>query len=66
MSEIPKIEIQNKETVFGTTKRNADGSPIQEVVNDGKTVAIIRNQENAQGVSKTNSDGTPIKVITAP
>ncbi len=66
MSDIPKIEIKNKENIFGATKKNTDGSPIQELTNDGKRVAVIKNLENTAGVSKKNSDGTPIKEITTP
>lgn len=55
-------EIRNKETLFGIDK-NSDGSPIQEVVQDGEVVQEITNKETLLGIDK-NSDGTPIKEVT--
>ena len=52
-------EIQNKETIFGTEK-NPDGSPVQEVVKDGKPTHEIHNKETLFGAEK-NADGTPVK-----
>ena len=56
-------EIRNKETIFGTEK-NADESPVQEVVDDkGTVVQEIRNKETIFGTEE-NSDGSPVKEVT--
>jgi hypothetical protein len=51
-------EIQNKETIFGTEK-NADGSPVQEVVKDGEPTPEIHNKETLFGTEKNNYSITP-------
>ena len=62
-------EIRNKETFFGQidgSDNNSDGSPVQEVVNDGEVVAEIHNKETFFGQidgSDENSDGSPIKEV---
>lgn len=63
MSNDSDTEIRNKETMFGKDK-NADGSPIQEVVQDGEAVQEIRNKETFFGKDK-NADGTPIKEVVS-
>lgn len=55
-------EIRNKETVFGTVK-NSDGSPEQEVVEDGKVVQEIYNKETIFFGTAKNEDGTPVKEV---
>ena len=61
MPEETTTEIRNKESVFGNEK-NQDGSPVQEVVQDGKPVQEIRNKESVFGNEK-NDDGTPVKEV---
>lgn len=56
-----KIEIENKDTLLEPDK-NADGSPIQVVKEDGKKVAEISNKDTWLEPDK-NADGTPIKVV---
>jgi hypothetical protein len=56
--------IENKEGVFGTAK-NEDGSPVQEVRDDGgKKTAEISNKEGVFGTAK-NEDGSPVKEVTS-
>jgi hypothetical protein len=54
---------RNKEGLFGTVT-NDDGSPVQEVVQDGEPVQEIRNKEGLFG-TVTNDDGTPVKEVTS-
>ncbi len=61
MPDKPDTEIRNKESVFGNEK-NEDGSPVQEVVQDGEVVQEIRNKESVFGNAK-NEDGTPVKEV---
>jgi hypothetical protein len=63
MSDDSDTEIRNKEHLFGTEK-NADGSPVQEVVKDGEVVQEIRNKEHLFGTEK-NADGTPVKEVVS-
>ena len=59
-------EIQNKESLGGLiTEKNADGSPVQEVVQDGEPTAEIHNKESLGGlITEKNADGTPVKEVT--
>ena len=61
MSDAPDTEIRIKEGIFGNDK-NEDGTPVQEVVQDGEPVKEIRNKESIFGNEK-NEDGTPVKEI---
>ena len=63
MSDKPEVEIRNKENVILPDPKNADGSPVQEVLHDGKPVAEIRNKENVILPDPKNADGSPIKVF---
>ncbi|HWM92392.1 MAG TPA: hypothetical protein VN493_16630 [Thermoanaerobaculia bacterium] len=56
-------EVRNKETLLGTVK-NTDGSPVQEVVQDGEVVQEIQNKETLLGTVK-NTDGTPVKEVVS-
>lgn len=59
-------EIRNKESFGGLfTEKNADGSPVQEVVEDGEVKAEIHNKESFGGLfTEKNADGTPVKEVT--
>ena len=59
-------EIRNKESLGGLiTEKNADGSPVQEVVKDGEVKAEIHNRESLGGlITEKNADGTPVKEVT--
>jgi hypothetical protein len=59
-------EIRNKESWGGLfTEKNADGSPVQEVIEDGEKVAEISNKESWGGLfTEKNADGTPVKEVT--
>jgi hypothetical protein len=63
MADKPDVEVQNKEGFFGT-ETNRDGSPVQEVVQDGEVVQEIANKEGFFG-TETNRDGTPVKEVTS-
>jgi len=63
MGDDSNIKIQNAEGLFGTVE-NADGSPVREVVKDGKVVAEIRNKEGLFGTVE-NADGTPVKEVVS-
>jgi len=63
MPDESETEIHNKEGLFGTEK-NDDGSPVKEVVQDGKSVQEIHNKEGILGTEK-NDDGTPVKEVTS-
>jgi hypothetical protein len=65
MTSAPKIEIKNKEGLFTGTEKNADKSPVQEVIQDGKKVAEIKNDEGIFTGTKKNDDDTPVKVVVA-
>lgn len=56
-----KTEIRNVEHVFTGTETNADGSPVQEKVEDGKVVSEIRNVEHIFTGTEENADGSPVK-----
>jgi len=56
-------EIRNKEFWWGGVDENRDGSPIQEVVENGEVIAEIKNKEIWWGGTEENSDGTPVKEI---
>ena len=44
-------EIRNKESLGGLiTEQNADGSPVQEVIQDGEKKAEISNKESLGGL----------------
>jgi hypothetical protein len=60
-----ETKIQNKETIFGGTVKNSDGSPVEEVVKDGEKTAEIRNKETIFGGTVKNSDGSPVKEVVA-
>jgi hypothetical protein len=59
-------EIRNKESLGGLiTEKNADGSPVQEVVQDGEKKAEISNKESLGGlITEQNADGSPVKEVT--
>jgi hypothetical protein len=57
--------VENKETIFGSTVKNSDGSPVQEVKDDGEKVATIENKETIFGTTEKNSDGSPVKTVTS-
>ena len=63
MADDKKTEVRNKETFLGVNE-NKDGSPIKEVVEDGKPVAEIRNKETFLGINE-NKDGSPIKEVVS-
>ena len=57
-------EIRNKETFLGIGDKNADGSPVKEVINDeGDVVAEIHDKETFLGIGDKNADGTPVKEV---
>ena len=60
-------EIRNKESLGGLiTEENADGSPVQEITEDGETKAEISNKESLGGlITEENADGTPVKEVTS-
>jgi hypothetical protein len=59
-------EIRNKESLGGLiTEQNADGSPVQEVIQAGERKAEISNKESLGGlITENNADGTPVKEVT--
>ncbi len=59
-------EIRNKESLGGLiTEKNADGSPVQEIVQDGEVKGEIHNKESLGGlITEKNADGTPVKEVT--
>jgi hypothetical protein len=57
--------VENKETIFGGTVKNSDGSPVQEAKDGGETVATIENKETIFGGTVKNSDGSPVKTVTS-
>jgi hypothetical protein len=63
MSDDPNTEVRNKERFFTGTEKNADGSPVQEVVEDGKPVSEIRNKERFFTGTEKNADGSPVKEV---
>jgi len=58
-------EVRNKESFGGLiTEKNADGSPVKEVVEDGEVKEEIRNKESFGGlITEKNADGTPVKEV---
>jgi hypothetical protein len=60
----PKIEIKNKDHILAPTETNDDGSPVKEVLVDGKAVADIKNADHIIAPTEKNDDGTPVKVVT--
>jgi hypothetical protein len=60
-------EIRNKESFGGlVTEKNAYGSSVQEIVEDGEVKAEIHNKESFGGlITEKNSDGTPVKEVTS-
>jgi hypothetical protein len=64
-------EIRNKEGFLDQltgSDKNEDGSPVQEVVEDGDVVAEIHNKEGFLDQltgSDKNEDGTPVKEVTS-
>jgi hypothetical protein len=59
----PKTEIKNKENILTGTEKNKDGSPVQEVTEDGKKTAEIRNKENILTGTEKNKDGSAVKQV---
>ena len=59
-------EIRNKESLGGLiTDKNADGSPVQEVMQGGEKKAEISIKESLGGlITEQNADGTPVKEVT--
>ncbi|MGI8839755.1 MAG: hypothetical protein ACR2F8_03055 [Caulobacteraceae bacterium] len=59
--------IKNEGDVLGTGKKNADGSPVQELDRDGQKVGEIKNKEHVEShvTTEKNADGTPVKEITS-
>lgn len=56
-------EIRNKESFLGIGDKNADGSPVKEVVEDGKVIAEISNKESLFGIGDKNEDGSPVQEV---
>ena len=61
----PKIEIKNKDHIIAPTEKNDDGSPVQEILADGKPIAEIKNSDHIIAPTDKNDDGTPVKVVTS-
>jgi len=61
-----KSEIRNKESFGGLiTELNADGSPVQELIQDGEVRAEISNKESLGGlITEKNADGSAVKEVT--
>jgi hypothetical protein len=54
-------EIRNKEGLF-SNETNEDGTPVQEVVENGDVIAEIHNKEGIFS-NETNEDGSPVKEV---